>query len=102
MIERRLLPRLAVAVITFVIGLAAASLFGAATPARFFAWRSHPRVVFVPYNAGPGYSESSPPPPCGSFRTRQAFERHAWQARAFDFDAPPPPPAPQPPRYSEP
>ena len=102
MFKRRLLLRLAVAVVTFMIGLAAASLFGAGRPARYFAPSPQVRFYYVPYGTARGEFES-PMPPCGSFRMQHAFERHPWRERDFDFDAPPPPPrAPAKPGYPEP
>jgi hypothetical protein len=95
MLKRRFLLRLAIAVAAFIIGLTAASLFGAGRRASFFAPRAQARFYYVPYDATPRDLESSPP--CGSYRTRHAFERHEWRERAFDFDAPPPPP-PAPPQ----
>lgn len=96
MFNRRLLLRLAVALITFVVGLSAATLFGAGRRARFFAPRAHAFVYYVPYDPPQRELESPLPPPCGSYKMQHAFERHAWHSRAFDFDAPPPPAPPQP------
>jgi hypothetical protein len=99
MFKRRFMLRLAVALITFLIGWSAAALFGATRNDRFFAPHARARIVFVPFNAAPKDLELSPLPPCGSYRMRHAFERHERRDTDFDFDfdvpsLPPPPAAP--------
>ncbi|MDT7602439.1 MAG: hypothetical protein QOF61_436 [Acidobacteriota bacterium] len=88
---RRFVLRLAVAVITFLIGWTAATLFGATrrqhdapTPVR--------RVVVVRnYEVAPPRFEHSPLPPCGSDAMRHAFAWREMHADEFDAPAPPPP-----------
>jgi hypothetical protein len=95
---RRFVLRLAVAIITFIIGFAAATLFGASRPARFAATTTTTRLVIVrdfDDEAITPHFEHSPLPPCGSFRMRHAFgwsDRH-WDDSDFEPPLSPPPPA---------
>jgi hypothetical protein len=85
---RRFLLRLAVAVITFLIGLTAAVLFGATRTASYVAT---PRVVIVrQYEWSPQRIEH---PPCGSYEMRHAFEWREDHAGVFEAPLPPPPPS---------
>lgn len=107
MFKRLFFLRLAVAVMTFVIGWTAANLFGTPRQWRFFSHRSHARVVFVPFNASREFDADSAPP-CGSYRMQHAFRWHERHDAEFDFDsdvprglpAPPAPPQPVQPRGS--
>ncbi|MFL6229886.1 MAG: hypothetical protein ACJ741_14025 [Pyrinomonadaceae bacterium] len=88
---RRFFLRLAVAVITFLVGWTAAMLFGAARPSVYEV--TPYRVVIVR-----DYTTTTPRfehAPCGSYEMRHAF---AWRVEhGDDFDAPVPPPPPPPP-----
>jgi hypothetical protein len=95
MFKRFFMLRLAAIFITFLIGWTAANLFGTPRPFRLFAHRTHARVVFVPFNAGPDF-DAEHAPPCGSYRMQHAFRWRDRRDAGFDFDsdAPPAPPAP--------
>jgi hypothetical protein len=84
---RRFFLRLAVAVITFLVGWTAALLFGATRPVSYVAT---PRVVILrDYGTPTPRFEHAP---CGSYEMRHAFE---WREdRAGVFAAPIPPPLP--------
>jgi hypothetical protein len=91
---RRFVLRLAVAIVTFLVGWTAATLFGAtrpatSTPAYFVA---SPRVVVVrDYEVPPPRFERAP---CGTYEMRHAFEWRVGHVEDFDAPVPPPPPAP--------
>jgi hypothetical protein len=92
---RRFVLRLAIAVITFIIGLTAVTLFGASRPARFAATTRLVIVRDFDDEAIAPRFDHSPLPPCGSFRMRHAFgwsDRH-WDDSDFEPPLPPPPPA---------
>jgi hypothetical protein len=92
---RRFILRLAVAIITFVIGFTAATLFGATRHARFAATATTTRLVIVrdfdDDAIAPRFEHA---PPCGSFKMQHAFgwqDGHEASAPDFDLYAPPPP-----------
>jgi hypothetical protein len=91
---RRFVLRLAVACVTFIIGLTAATLFGARHHARFAATT---RLVIVrdfdDEAIAPRFDHS---PPCGSFKMRHAF---GWSDRRDDIEFEPPLPPPPPAQY---
>ena len=92
---RRFFLRLAVACITFAIGVTAALLFGA-TPRDWFAPHYAPRVVVLRDDAFAPRFQRSPLPPCNSFEDRRDFWRRMYEPVPGNADVEPPPPPPMP------
>jgi hypothetical protein len=88
---RRFFLRLAVAVITFLVGWTAATLFGATQTASYVAPPTPRAVIVREYEWSPRRVEH---PPCGSYEMRHAFEWREDRAGVFEAPLPPPPPPP--------
>jgi hypothetical protein len=86
---RRFVLRLAVAVITFLIGWTAATLFGATRPASYVTTPVRRVVIVRDYEVSPPRFERAP---CGSYEMRHAFEWREDRAGVFEAPIPPPPP----------
>ncbi|MCA1815198.1 MAG: hypothetical protein LC746_02095 [Acidobacteria bacterium] len=86
---RRFFLRLAVACITFVIGVTAALLSGATTRGWFDARRA-PRVVILRDDAFAPRFQRSPLPPCNSFGDRRDFWRRMYEPVPGNLDGEPP------------